>query len=65
MGNIAQYFEETYNLRLNGEACIAELLQRSVHAVHIKVMGRDIDTGIPQCILLPSDEIHSAAQRIT
>jgi actin-like ATPase involved in cell morphogenesis len=36
-----------------------------VHAVHIKVMGRDIDTGIPQCILLPSDEIHSAAQRIT
>jgi actin-like ATPase involved in cell morphogenesis len=62
MEHIAQHFAETYNLRLNSEAYIAELLQRSEHADHIKVMGRDIDTGIPQCILVPSDEIRTATR---
>ena len=62
MEHIARHFEETYNLRLNGDAYTADLLQRSKHEEYLKVMGRDIDTGIPQCVLVPSDEIRTAAQ---
>jgi actin-like ATPase involved in cell morphogenesis len=61
--HIAQHFAETYNLRLSGDTYAADLLQRSEHEEYLKVRGRDIDTGIPQCVLVPSDEIRVAAQR--